>query len=58
VVCLRKGKMRRVTNSSFVFAVWLGLVRREVAKRIRSERERRACSGIWRKTWWTKGAVR
>jgi hypothetical protein len=27
------------------------------AKRIRSVLERRAYSGIWRKTWCTKGAV-
>lgn len=53
VVFLRKGKMRRVTNSSFVLAVVAALAGLliERAKFIRFCRERRACSGIWRKTW-------
>ena len=54
---MRKGKIRRVTNSSLVFAVWLGWARRVDAKRRSAGREDCAWAGIWRKTWWTKGAV-
>ena len=55
---MRKGKMRRVTNSSLVFAVLDGFEHRVEAKRRRAGREDCAWAGIWRKIWWTKGAVR
>ena len=58
MVCLRKGKIRSVTNSSFVFAVRCGWVRRVRAKRMREGSEERAEGGIWRKIWCVKGAVR
>ena len=57
-MCLRKGKIRRVTNSSFVFAVRCGCVRSVRAKRRSEGSEERAEGGIWRNSWWVKGAVR
>lgn len=57
VVVFRKGKIRKVTNSSFVFAVALGFALKVRAKRIKSCLLRLACSGICRNTWCTKGAV-